>query len=210
MLNLSDHILNLKKLFPNNLFDVIIGVLLGDASIQRNKGKQEKQRLKFLQSAKHKDYIFHLHSLLQDFVAAEPFFDPNRKTYSFQTLFDSKFNGFADIFINKNGKKGLLNTAFFKDFSISAITLTYWFMDDGGSFAYSPRRGFTLNTQGFTYAEVQLLSDNLNQHFGINSKVTSNKGKFVISIVTGEGKKVKNIIYPHLLPLMYYKLPTKY
>ena len=40
------------------LYHISIGVLLGDASIQKNNSKtQTKHRLKFLQSAKHKEFF---------------------------------------------------------------------------------------------------------------------------------------------------------
>lgn len=201
--------LKIKTDFPDNLFDVIIGVLLGDASLQKNDGRIEKWRLKFSQKKEHSEYVQHLHDLLKDYVRAPVYIHPVRLSHTFTTFFDSRFNGFAEIFINQNGKKSLCNTSFFKDFPISAITLAYWFMDDGGNFAYNPRRGFEFNTQGFLFEEVLILSENLNKTFKINSKVVKKKKKQQPSIViaTNEGKKMRNIIFPYVLETMRYKLP---
>lgn len=70
------------------LFEISIGVLLGDCSIQKNTSKSiEKCRLKFLQGAKHKEYIYHLHQQYKGYVISDPFYDSKRNTYSFQTVF---------------------------------------------------------------------------------------------------------------------------
>jgi len=90
----------------DKLRDISIGVLLGDASIQKNTSKtQEKYRLKFLQGANHKDYVLHLHNQFKPYVLSAPYFDCKRNTYSFQTVFHSDFNNLADIFLDANGKK---------------------------------------------------------------------------------------------------------
>ena len=58
------------------LFQISIGVLLGDASIQKNTSKKVgKSRLKFSQSAKHSGYIYHLHDQFKEYAISEPFFN---------------------------------------------------------------------------------------------------------------------------------------
>lgn len=96
--NIEDLVLSIR------LFNVCIGVLLGDASLQKNTSKAKKKyRLKLLQGAKNKDYIYHLHHEFKAFVLSPPFFDSKRNTYSFQTVFHSEFKRLADIFlINKD------------------------------------------------------------------------------------------------------------
>lgn len=87
----------MKNDFFNN---VVIGVLLGDASIQRNSSKtEEKWRLKFSQQIKHQSYIEHLHLVFKDYVKAKPFYDDKRKMVSFQSLFDSRLNQFTEHFL---------------------------------------------------------------------------------------------------------------
>jgi hypothetical protein len=140
-----------KKL-NTRLLDISIGVLLGDCSIQKNTSKSiEKYRLKFLQSAKHKEYIYHLHNEFKDYVKAPPFFNSERNTYSFQTIFHSDFKQLADIFLNEKGKK-VIKTFFKKKKNlISPVSLAYWFMDDGGLLSYNkiyPSKGLVFNTHG--------------------------------------------------------------
>lgn len=86
-----------KKL-GKNLWSCAIGLLLGDASIQRNKSKKlEKYRLKYLQSSHHKDY-----------VKTNVYHKTKRDTHSFTTLFREDFCAFSVIFILQQ-KKGIGN-----------------------------------------------------------------------------------------------------
>lgn len=134
------------------LLEISIGVLFRDCTIQKNTSKSvEKYRLKFLQSANHKEYIYHLHSQFKDYVKTQPFFNSERNTYSFQTIFHSDFKQLADIFLDEKGKK-VIKPFFLKNI-ISPITLAYWLMDDGGLLSYSkdyPRKSLVFNTHGFS------------------------------------------------------------
>lgn len=108
----------------NPLFEICIGVVLGDASIQRNTSKQiKKYRLKFLQSAKHEKYIFHLHNVFHDYVISQPYFNEKRNTFSFQTVFHSDFKKLADIFLNNDNKKIIGD--YFSQYFIFPISLAY-------------------------------------------------------------------------------------
>ena len=62
-----------------NLFEIGIGTLLGDASLQtQDHGKT--YRLKFSQSEKnHRDYLFHLHEIFDNWVLSPPHFNGKRQ-----------------------------------------------------------------------------------------------------------------------------------
>lgn len=88
--------------YMDKLFQISIGVLLGDCSIQKKTSKsQTEQRLKFLQGGKHKEYITHLHQEYKEYVISPPFYNLKRNTYSFQTIFHLDFKVQADIFLKK-------------------------------------------------------------------------------------------------------------
>lgn len=191
------------------LFEICIGVSLGDASIQRNTSKKiEKYRLKFLQSAKHEKYIFHLHEIFQDYVVSKPYFNEQRNTFSFQTLFHSDFKKLADVFLDKNNKK--IISDFFTNYSISPISLAYWFMDDGGLLSYNKdyiRKGLVFNTQGFSFNEVSILSENLNTTYNLETWVKVNKNKPVLAVSGKKYTEIKKLISPYIIESMRYKLP---
>ena len=197
---------------PNQrLFQISLGVLLGDCSLQKNTHKcKEKYRLKFLQGEKHRQYIVHLHKEFKGFVISPPFHDCLRKTYSFQTLFEESFKVLADIFYNENNKKSV--GSYFVNNKISPISLAYWFMDDGGLLSYNKdykRKGLVFNTQGFTFQEVETLSKNLNQGYNLKTWVKENKKKPIIAVSGKEYKTIREIIFPHIVECMRYKLPEK-
>ena len=90
------------------MFQISIGVLLGDCSIQKKTLKsQTEYRLKFLQGGKDKEYITHkgygipdmgdLHQEYKEYVISPPFYTLKRNTYSFQTIFHLDFKIQADL-----------------------------------------------------------------------------------------------------------------
>ena len=200
-----------KIVLTPRLFNISIGVLLNDASIQKNTSKtKEKYRLKFLQNAKNKEYIYHLHNEFKNYVISPPFFNNKRNTYFFQTVFHFEFKKIADIFLNIDSKKSI--NSFFVENAISLISLAYWFMDDKGRLSYNKdynRKDLVFNTQGFTFTEAMILSENLNNAYNLNSWVKENKKKPVIAISGKKYNEIKNIIFPHIIHTMKYKLPSE-
>lgn len=196
-------------ILEDRLLKISIGVLLGDASIQKNTSKKvEKWRLKFSQSANHKQYIYHLHDEFKEYVISQPFFNPARNMYSFQTIFDSRFKVLADLFLDHQGKKRV--TPFFKENPISPLSLAYWFMDDGGLLSYKKdwlRRGLVFNTQGFTLAEVETLSENLNRSYHLKTWVKFNKKRPIIAVSGREFEQISRVFLPDMHESIKYKLP---
>lgn len=204
-----------KPVLDKQIFDISIGVLLGDASIQRNTSKrEEKHRLKFLQGEKHAPYLYHLYNCYTDLAISKPFLNKKRRCISFQTLFDVKFNCLADIFFKKDiqsverGKK--LDLSYFSKNALSPCSLAYWFMDDGGKLSYKKdweRKGLVFNTQGFSRAEVETLCKNVSENYSINCWVKENKEKPIIAISGLCSKKLVSAFFEHMHPTMLYKLP---
>ena len=136
--------------------------------------------------------------------------------YSFQTLFDTRFRRLADIFLH-NGplaspeeKRKKKITSFFKENPISPVSLAYWFMDDGGLLSYKkdwPRKGLVFNTQGFTFDEVETLSQNLNRSYNLKTWIKLNKKKTIIEVSGKEYSKISGLFLPHMHESMKYKLP---
>jgi hypothetical protein len=142
-------------------------------------------------------------------VLSPPYFDKKRNTFCFQTVFHFNFKKLADIFLNKELKKNI-NT-FFTEKKIENVSLAYWFMDDGGLLSYNKdyvRKGLVFNTQGFVFNEVLILSQNLNTAYDLNTWVKTNKKKPIIAVSGKEYLKIKNIIFPHIVDSMKYKLPA--
>lgn len=93
---------------------------------------------------------------------------------------------------------------------LTEVGLAYWFMDDGGKLDYnknSKNKSLVLNTQSFTESEVEILSKELKAKFNFDCEIRSNKGKKVIVITNNSYPLFYNLVNPHILPEMKYKLP---
>ncbi len=57
--------------FSQTQLDIIFGTLLGNSRLQTFTGG-ENWRLRFIQSDSHKDYLFHLYYVFEEFVSTPP------------------------------------------------------------------------------------------------------------------------------------------
>ena len=83
---------------------------------------------------------------------------------------------------------------------ISPVSLAYWFMDDGGLLSYNKdyvRKGLVFNTQGFTFQEVEILSQNLNKTYNLDTWVKENNPKPIIAVSGKKYNHIRDIIYTH-------------
>jgi hypothetical protein len=196
------------------LFEISIGVLLGDASIQTQDGGKT-YRLKFTQSQnKHSDYLRHLHSQFHDWVLSDPALDNERHMLNFQTLSHSEFTKLAEIFVlDSQGKlcKKHIKPLFVENY-LTPRAFAYWIMDDGGKSCYNKdyqRKGFALNTHGFPKEEVEILCQGLRTRYSLDCWLKLNKKKWIIVISGHDYQKIMDLIGNFLIPSMYHKIPAK-
>jgi LAGLIDADG DNA endonuclease family len=146
--------------------------------------------LKFQQSdARHRDYLWHLHSLYSEWVlSSRPFYDPTQAMWSFQTISHSEFCSLATLFIldrdgnrsQKHIQHGLIEKYLtpLENWTNFQKGLAYWFMDDGGRLSYNKdyeRKGFVLNTHSFSQNQVELLCQGLEEKFRLKCWPKQNK-----------------------------------
>lgn len=205
----KDSLKNLSKI----QFEIAIGLMLGDASLQtQNKGKT--YRMKFEWGDKNKPYLDHVYNLFDEWVLAKPHIkarvnaNGNLVTnWGFQTISHEAFNILSELFIINN-KKGIS-----KELIKNHLTrrgLAFWFMDDGGKLDYnknSKNLSVVLNTHSFTKEEVETMTLELSNKFKLNCSTRSNKGKSVIVIDSSSFKTFNKLIKPYLISEMEYKLP---
>ena len=166
-----------NKLNPE-LFEILTGLILGDASIYRT--KTNNTFIKFEYSYKHEDYAIHLHNKLKSLTYSESpsvYFAKKGsieegKPFSsfFYTFSHNSLNFFWDLFM-VNGKKTVKPNLVLK--YLNEKGLAYWILDDG---SYNKSKGYiTLHTEGFTLDEVCLLCAELNQKFNLDTKPMEKK-----------------------------------
>ena len=199
--------------FSDLQFEALIGLLLGDASLQtQNKGKT--YRIKFEWGNNSKAYVDHVYALFNEWILSEPHkktrISPKGNTvinWGFQTISHQVFNPLADLFIIDNKKS--IKKSLIKDY-LTDVGLTYWFMDDGGKLDYNKNtknKSIVLNTQSFTDLEVFNMANELSEKFKFNTEVRSNKGKKIIVIKSESYSLFRNKIDIHIIPEMVRKLP---
>nr|YP_009105829.1 putative LAGLIDADG homing endonuclease [Koliella corcontica]YP_009105842.1 putative LAGLIDADG homing endonuclease [Koliella corcontica]AIT94541.1 putative LAGLIDADG homing endonuclease [Koliella corcontica]AIT94546.1 putative LAGLIDADG homing endonuclease [Koliella corcontica] len=212
---------DLKKLRK----EILIGIILGDGHLEtQNKGKTF--RLKIEQSEKHKDYVFHLYDIWEDFCLKSPQKKAkgNSYNYAFQTLSSSTFRFYAQLFYDDKGKKIIPKESLLLNL-LTPLGLAYWYMDDG-SLKSSQSKGVYLNTQGFTKEEINTLCIILKKKFDLDAWKSKDRDRFRIYkaklykfnffnfkkvkiYISGKSyEKLRFLIFPHLLESFHYKFPT--
>lgn len=158
---------NENLLLTSEIFEVSVGCILGDSSIIK-RGKQPY--LKFEQGYKHKEYLYHLYSIFKLYCSSEPKIRYNKngtiKSYYFRTVAHTAFLELHNQFIVNTKKTVCDNTV---KLHLSARGLAYWIMDDGS--LQTNKKAITSHTQGFSKTEISILSNELNDKFGLDSRV---------------------------------------
>lgn len=218
-LNLNVNVVSkFKKLFYNysinsatqNIINKIeqftLGSLLGDLFMSSPNSKNEcrlaivhtKEQEQLFMSAVEilgdKMGSYKLRSYLDDRTNKEYF------TYRGNSKYDSIFKSIWDLTYSNNGKK--LVTKEWLDKIDSPLALAYWFMDDG------THRG-TIATNGFSEAEIDLLIDWMKSKWGIICTKQQNVQstiQYVIHISSHSRYNFEQLIFPYVVPSMYYKL----
>jgi len=203
------------KFFTPEQQSVLYGGMFGDAnlSIQKN-GINACLRME--QSIKQIEYLKY------KFEYFRPWLNNVEPTLQMQ----KQFNGvsipsvifttvsvplFTEVYYQfyKDGKKVVTKETLSK---IDALALGIWCQDDM-SYSYNSTNGgsiMRLHTQGFTYPEQELICNYFREKWDINPKITPSKmrGKlyYYLRFLVADAKKLVEIIRPHVIPSMAYKL----
>jgi hypothetical protein len=197
-----------KFKFDANQKDIIIGTLLGDATIATRQGRPIL-RLKFEQQEKFKLYIDHLYEEFKPLIGSAPaprFNHECTKVVSFwvATYTNPSLKYYYDLFYKIHGSKRVPKQI---GKLLNAKVLAYWFMDDGtckqlkqGSYAYG------LSTQGFPYKDQLLLVKALKQCFGLQVTINKSGKYYKLYISTRSSSDFRLLVEPYLLSVFRYKL----
>jgi len=86
---------------------------------------------------------------------------------------------------------------------LTAFGLAIWFMDDGAI----DRRQVGLNTQSFSLDENLGLAEFLHAKFGIAAQLNKDKNRYRLRISAKSTARFVDLVAPHVIPSMQYKLP---
>jgi hypothetical protein len=189
---------------------VLIGILLGDAHLQIN--KNGTCRLFIEQSVKdHQDYAYHLYDVFKEFCLSPPVLREKRQHVFIRTMFHASFRFYGKLFYKK--VTGLPLDAKVRHKKVipknihkflNPVSLAYWYMDDG-ALKGKNRYGKRLHTEGFNHEEVEKLC-NAMRNFGIQTNMHRQYDKRLLYITQPADPLFTEMIYPHVVPSMRYKL----
>jgi len=182
----------------------IYGSLLGDLNIGKPNDKHPNCRLYIVHSQKQEKLFMKKVELLGEFMGAYKLTNltPDKRTGKVYATYrgNSKvhpiFNKIRNL-LYINDTKTI--TQKFLDKIHSPIALAYWFMDDGSNDG-------VLATNSFTLPELEMLQNWLKQKWDVSTTLQKNKSNFVIYIRQDSRKHFEELIFPYIIPSMYYKL----
>ena len=187
--------------------DLIIGSLMGDASIRQ---REKNSCFRFSHSVKQKDYSEWKAHFLKEFNISE-FREVKRRirnlfihAIDFSTKTHPVFNYYRDLFY-KTGRK--LITQEILD-QLNPRSLAIWICDDG---SYDNRQGYIiLCTNSYGLEEHKLMKGFFNMKFGIDPTIGFRDGKYYyLRFKQNDTKKLIKIIKPFMPKSMLYKIGGK-
>jgi hypothetical protein len=189
-----------RMTLPQDLQEILIGLLLGDVFAQRRTVKGNTN-LHFEQGLVHKDYLFYLFDLFKNFCRSGPQITERTadkrtgKVYTrirFTTYSLPCFNEFHNMFYPKGKKIVPFNI----EKLLTPLGLAYWICDDG---TYCKKYKYIrIATNSYTLQEIDLLLGVLKTKFNLTCYAIQDRTGYVITIAA------KSVIYlqPTLKPLM--------
>jgi len=183
--------------------DLIIGSLIGDASIRK---RERNSCFRVAHSIKQKDYINSKLSILKEFQISE-FNERTRiinerkfTMINLSTKTHQVFNYYRNLFYQNNKK--IITKDILKQ--LNPKSLAYWVCDDG---SYDNRQGYIiLCTNSFSLEEHKLIKEFFNKKFGLDPTIGfRDKKYYYLRFKQKDSKKLIKIIKPYIHKSMLYK-----
>ena len=186
--------------------DVIVGTILGDGCLERN---GSNVRLRIDHSVVQSAFVEWKYQQLSELNPSSPKLvrrvdsRTNRLhvNYRFTTRTNPALNYYFSMFYGSE-KKSI--PAFIGELLVSSLSIAVWYMDDGGR-RCDCRSGY-LNTNAYGIADVDLLKKCLLDRFGISTVTHFAAGKPRIYIPSSQFTEFCELIRPHVIEEMKYKL----
>ncbi len=187
--------------------DLMIGSLLGDASIRQ---REINSCFRVAHSIKQKEYINWKMKLLNNFRISE--FNERSRIINerkvdmiyLSTDTHSVFNYYRNLFY-KNNKKIITKEILEQ---LNPRSLAIWICDDG---SYDNKQGYlVLCTNAYTLEEHKLMKEFFNEKFGLNPTIGFRDGKYYfLRFKQEDSKKLIGIIKSYIPNSMKYKIGEK-
>lgn len=189
--------------------EVLVGLMLGDGHIEHSPCT-ERARLKIEQRANALEYVEWLYAIFKPWVHSEIrtkiqsliTTGKSYQKYYFTTYVHEALIPYQELFYRDKRKVVPENIANI----LTPLGLAVWFMDDG-SIKSHESKGRILNTHTFSQSEVERLCDVLSKKFLLNAWPRFQKDGIQIYISGKSTEAFQELVEPHIVPMMRYKLP---
>lgn len=184
---------------------MILGSLLGDMNLSIPENNRSKNsRLFIVQSEKQEELFMKKVEILGEFMGSYKLYTtkPDKRTGNIYKTWRGNTKShkvFTDIYNLLYINKVKTITKEYLNKISNPIALAYWFMDDG---TYNG----IFSTQCFSLEENKLLCTWLMEKYEINCTIQHNKNYFQIYIKSENRLDFERLIFPYIIPSMYYKL----
>lgn len=191
--------------------EIIIGTMLGDATIPRKQGRAGKS-IKFEQRINVYQYVHHLYEVFRPLVGTGPRVRYNKKSkkYSiwFRTYSHDSLLFYYNLFYSQDPSSKLFVKTVPSNIHkfLTPRAVAYWFMDDGTYNYNRNTKNYLFSTQGFQQHEVKTLCDALKTCFGISANVHKDGDKYRIYVNANSSSSLIELIDPFILDTFRYKL----
>tara|TARA_B100000315_G_C14407152_1_gene509270 strand:- start:241 stop:837 length:597 start_codon:yes stop_codon:yes gene_type:complete len=193
-------------LFTQTQRDIIVGTVLGDATLERN-GKNV--RMKTAHCIKQKEYVKWKYNYLKHICSSLPrvfdVFDKRtqkiRQQISFSTKTMAELNVYRELFYKDKIKIIPDNIT---EMLTSPLSLAVWYMDDGHK--RTDCNALRLHTNSYSFEEQMKLKKCLSKNFDIDVNIHKAAKHFVLYVPSREGNKFCSIVKPYIIPSLQYKI----
>jgi hypothetical protein len=174
--------------------EVLIGCILGDGYLSK-RGNSVNGNLSH--SVKQKEYLLHKKEIFSNCSGVLYEYEKDKRhEFSFRL----KSNNYLKTIYDKyyTDKIKYLNPVILDE--LTDVSLAFWYMDDGwlksGKYYY-------IATHCFTQEDLELLKTTLKTKFDLDINIFKDNS---ISIKATSSNKFYNLISPHIIPILQYKL----
>lgn len=191
--------------FTNEQRELIVGLLLGDGHLETQ--NNQTYRLKVEHSIKQKNYVDWLYQNFSKWINQLPkarikdSFGKELTSYGFTTYSSGLLRFYAQQFYF--GKKKVMPKMIGKLLSPKALAI--WFMDDG-SWKSDRHHTYIIHSLDYSKKELTFVREVLKKKFDVNIGIHKQYDKWRIYIYSDSAEKFKQLIEPHIIPSMKYKL----
>ena len=214
----------MKKMSPQRIAkQILLGTTLGDGNISPNGVK--KARLRLGHGICQLDYLLWKIKMLKPLVGSFSLGERKSQSWSKYTVFGSQtltsrylWHIYNDFYFERNGKikkeihSNVLNR-------LTPLSIAVWYMDDGCLGIYKTRGsnagklvpwGAHLATHSFTYQEQELICEYFKRKWDIGFHILKQGDGYFIVSDHKDTRKFLNLVEPHVIERMRYKVDTSY